>query len=454
MAKFGENKFALALVAGLALALVVGIVFSVSARSRRVAAQAEALNAAHESVQAATIVRSQLELAVFQNALRLNGVGVDNGATTAAATKATNSLRDLSSAVASLVGAGEGSSDLEANATAFMLAADSVVDSLSSTEAVSTEAFETRYEELLDELRPLRNDLAASIDASGGASRWTSGIAGFLAVFLIPAAVITAYFVLDRRRRRQHELEVTLRAERAAHASRERFLTAVSHQLREPLWAVRGISRMLGNDDALMAQPHMNDLHTLLAGELDDMNGLMDNLLTSSRLESGAIDYAIESVDVKEETNVIVESLNHRGAQIYVAMDDGVVEADRRRLNQMTRNLVANALKYGGPNIEIKGHADGDTYAVLVVDDGQGVPKEVEHDLFTRFSQRTETQNLGLGLSVVMSLAVGMGGTAFHSREDGLTKFGFRLPTSSEPAVPAMASYEPPSIAETQGSSE
>ena len=454
MANLRENKFALALVAGIGLALVVGIVFSVSARSRRVAAQAEALNAAHESVQAATIVRSQLELAVFQDALRVNGVGVDSGATTAAATKATASLADLSSSVASLLGAGEGSADLEGNATGFIDAAESVVDNLGSDEAASTAALDSLYDTLLGELGPLRNDLAARIDADGGANRWTTGIAGFLAVFLIPAAVITAYFVLDRRRRRQHELEVTLRAERAAHASRERFLTAVSHQLREPLWAVRGISRMLGNDEALMSQPHMNDLHTLLAGELDDMNGLMDNLLTASRVESGAIDYAIEPVDVREETKVIVESLNHRGAQIYVAMDDGVVEADRRRLNQMIRNLVANALKFGGPNIEIKGHADGDTYAVLVIDDGQGVPKEIEDDLFMRFSQRSETQNLGLGLSVVMSLAVGMGGTAFHSREDGLTRFGFRLPTSSEPAVPAVATYEPPAIVETKGKSE
>ncbi|NND03914.1 MAG: hypothetical protein HKN91_14125 [Acidimicrobiia bacterium] len=454
MASLRENKFALALVAGLVLALVVGIVFSVSARSRRVAAQAEALNAAHASVQAATVVRSQLELAIFQDALRLNGVQVDAAATTAAATKATNSLRDLSSSVGALVVAGEGSKNLQTSAMAFMAAAENVVADLGGVEPVDAEAVDAQYEALIEELDPLRNDLAANIDASGGTNRWTSAIAGFLAVFLIPAAVITAYFVLDRRRRRQHELEVTLRAERAAHMSREQFLTAVSHQLREPLWAVRGISRMLGNDEALMAQPHMADLHTLLAGELDDMNGLMDNLLTASRLESGAIDFVIESVDVREETKAIVESLNHRGAQIYVAMDDGVVEADRRRLNQMIRNLVANALKYGGPNIEIKGHADGDTYAVLVVDDGQGVPKEAEADLFARFSQYTETQNLGLGLSVVMSLAVGMGGTAFHSREDGLTKFGFRLPTSSEAPVPATAEYEPPAILETKGNSE
>lgn len=453
MANLRENKFALALIAGLALALVVGIVFSVSARSRRVSAQAEALNAAHESVQAATVVRAQLELAVFQDDLRRNGVGVDAGAVTAAAARATNSIRDLSVSVAALVNAGQGSTELEGLTLSFIEASESVVDGLGIDE-VGSSVLEARYEALLDELEPLRDELASSIDASGGSSRWASAIAGFLAVFVIPAAVITAYFVLDRRRRRQHELEVTLRAERAAHASREQFLTAVSHQLREPLWAVRGIARMLGNDEALMAQPHMNDLHTLLAGELDDMNGLMDNLLTASRLESGAIDYSTESVDVREEAKAIVESLNHRGAQIYVAMDDGVVEADRRRLNQMIRNLVSNAVKYGGPNIEIKGHIDGDSYTVVVVDDGQGVPKEVEGGLFARFSQRSETQSVGLGLSVVMSLAVGMGGTAFHSREDGLTRFGFRLPLSSEPATPVAATYELPATVDSKVDSE
>jgi signal transduction histidine kinase len=71
----------------------------------------------------------------------------------------------------------------------------------------------------------------------------------------------------------------------------------------------------------------------------------------------------------------------------------------------------------------------------------------VEEKLFTRFANAGDgSQNIGLGLSIVMALAVGMGGTAFHQSEDGLTRFGVRLPTAvlvahdEEPAEAAMVS--------------
>lgn len=445
MVKLRENKFALALVAGLALALVVGVVYSVAVRSRDVTDRSAALDSAHTAVQTATVARSQLELAVYQHALGMQGVGIDPDAIAAAAATAGAGLADSLAALKALAATGNSSPSLNASGAAFVTTAEDLIAGLDGSVPLTTSDLETRYEAYLDGLLPVRDRLIAAIRDDGAASRLVTSLAGFLAVFLIPAAVITTYFVFDRRRRRQHELEVTLKAEHAAHASRERFLTAVSHQLREPLWAVRGISRMLGNDEALMAQPHMSDLHTLLAGELDDMNGLMDNLLTASRLEAGGIDYVMEPVDVREETRAIIESLNHRGAQIYVAMDEGVVVADRRRFSQIMRNLVSNALKYGGPNIEVKGQSDSGTYTVVVVDDGQGVPREVEEALFTRFSLREESQNVGLGLSIVMSLAVGMGGTAFHAREDGLTRFGVRLPISAEAPATARA-YEAPAI--------
>ena len=300
----------------------------------------------------------------------------------------------------------------------------------------TTEKFDLAYEDLMSELTAIRDEQIASVSSGQRSDSMASAIAGFLAVFVIPAAVIATYFVLDRRRRRQHELEVALEAERAALSSRERFLMTVSQELRQPLTGVRAIAQMLGSDENLMDQPRMTDLHALLVGELDDMSGVVEDLLTTSRLEAGALEYAIEPVQVREEVRALLESLNHRGASVYLAMDEGVVNADRRRLRQIVRNLLANALKYGGPNIEIKGQADADSYTVLVIDDGHGVPDGVEEKLFTRFANAGEgSQSVGLGLSIVMALAVGMGGTAFHQREDGLTRFGVRLPNALPPGA-------------------
>ena len=155
--------------------------------------------------------------------------------------------------------------------------------------------------------------------------------------------MIAIYFVLDRRRRRQHELEVALEVEKAALDSRERFLMTVSKELRKPVTGVRAIAQLLAADEQLMRQPRMTDLHALLVGELDDMSGVVEDLLTTSRLEAGALDYAIEPVQIRDEVRALLDSLNHRGASVYMAMDEGVVNADRRRLRQIVRNLVANA---------------------------------------------------------------------------------------------------------------
>ena len=446
MFKIRENGFAVALAAGLALALVVGMVYVLAAGRQRVAAEAEALHVTHQVIQSASVARGQLELAAYQASLAHRGVAIDESAGDAAVDRAGVALDAGATSAEALGELGELSAGAAAAWQRFTEASAALLQQVEGGNPASTDIVDEAYSNLISELSEIRDRFVGGIAGAERASAWISATGGFLAVFAIPAGVITAYFLLDRRRRRQHELEVTLNAERAAQASRESFLTAVSHQLREPLWAVRGISRMLGNDEVLMAQPRMSDLHLLLAGELDDMNGLMDNLLTASRLEAGALDYSMEPIDARDAARTLIDSLDHRGASIYVAMDDGVVNADRRYLRQILRNLISNALKYGGPNIEVKGNSEADRYSIVIVDDGQGVPPAVEGQLFTRFVHGDrDSQNVGLGLSIVMALAVGMGGTAFYRREDGLSRFGVVLPSAAAPSIPS-ALYEPPTI--------
>ncbi len=443
MAKLRENGFALALAAGLALALLVGIVYSISASGRDVASHTETLHAAHETIQAAIVARGQVELAAYQTSLLAQGVAVDESTIDAAAERAAVAINDAVASHGRLVAGGTSSSQLVVAFADFTTAGAEAIDGFGARAPIATAGFDAAYEKLMSELTTIRSEQIAAVSRGQRSDSLASAVAGFLAVFVIPAAVIATYFVLDRRRRRQHELEVALEAERAALQSRERFLMTVSQELRKPLTGVRAIAQMLAADEALMDQPRMADLHALLVGELDDMSGVVEDLLTTSRLEAGALEYAIEPVQVREEVRSLLDSLNHRGASVYLAMDEGVVNADRRRFRQMVRNLVVNALKYGGPNIEIKGQADSDSYTVLVIDDGHGVPGAVEDKLFARFTHSGEgPQSVGLGLSIVMALAIGMGGTAFHQREDGLTRFGMRLPNAVVATAPEPSDAE------------
>ncbi len=431
MAKLRENGFALALAAGLTLALLVGIVYSISASGRDVASRTETLHAAHETIQAAVTARSQVELGAYQASLLAQGLTVDESTIDRAAERASAAIDRAVASHSQLVAGDSSSPQLVVAFADFRTTGVTAIDEFSARTPTATDDFNAAYESLMSELTAIRDGQFSAVSSGQHSDSLASAVAGFLAVFVIPAAVIATYFVLDRRRRRQHELEVALEAERAALNSRERFLMTVSQELRKPLTGVRAIAQLLAADEELMSQPRMTDLHALLVGELDDMSAVVEDLLTTSRLDAGALDYAIEPIQVRDEVRALLDTLNHRGASVYLAMDEGVVNADRRRLRQIVRNLLANALKYGGPNIEIKGQAEADSYTVLVIDDGHGVPGAIEDQLFNRFvDSRDGSQNVGLGLSIVMALAVGMGGTAFHQREDGLTRFGVRLPNA------------------------
>ena len=443
--KLRQNGFAVALTVGLVAALVLGAVYALASRNRTLAEQAAGLHTTHQLIQSATVARGQLELAAYQASLRSEGLVIDEAALDLATERAAAALAAAGQSHAALAALGE-ATRTTGDATGHLVNNGLLlIDEIDGGSDFTTVAIDAEYQRLIGELTGIRDRLSGEVAAAERSGALAGSIGGFLAVFAIPALVIGGYFWLDRRRRRQHQLEVSLQAESAAHEARERFLTTVSHQLREPLWAVRGLARMLGHDEALMAQPQMADMHLLLAGELDDMNGLMDNLLTASRLEGDGLDYSIEPVDVREAARNVVEALDDRGASIYIAMDDGTVAADRRYLRQVLRNLVANALKFGGPNIEVKGKIDADGYTLTVVDDGQGVPEAVEQNLFTRFvHDDRDVESIGLGLSVVMALAIGMGGTAFHNREDGLTTFGVVLPVVSS-TTRRDPTYESPS---------
>ena len=121
---------------------------------------------------------------------------------------------------------------------------------------------------------------------------------------------------------------------------------------------------------------------------------------------------------------------------ITAQCDPGLVRADRLRFRQVIRNLISNARKYGGPNIRIRGRIEGRTYVCSVIDDGAGIPEELESRLFERFihqgHQTATKDSVGLGLSIVHALAQGMGGSVRYERIDGETHFLLRLPLANE----------------------
>ncbi len=437
-----NRNLAVTLVSGLALLLVLGLVFSVAYGSQRITTSAGALHDADETLRAATVARAQLALGVHMATVDRE-FGTNSGqALELSVTEAGMALTDLETGIEQLYGDGSASDPrLGDAATQFTEEGRRIMELLDAGDvdaarALSATRFDSSFGTLTGLLVDLRDELSLSVESSDQLLGRIGNIARFLVAFLVPAAVIVVYRELVRRQQRQVELETRLEAERHINAAREAFIANASHELRTPLTSILGLSMMLAESETVKEEPAAADLINIIISESDDLARMVEDLLTVARLDAGALHYTFEDVDVQEEVDHVTEGLIRSGMNIAIACERASIRADRLRFRQTLRNLLSNARKYGGPHVRIEGRVEGRTYLCTVVDDGQGIDEDLAPRLFERFihqgHQTASKDSVGLGLSIVHALAQGMGGSITYDRVDGETRFGLRLPLATE----------------------
>jgi signal transduction histidine kinase len=133
-----------------------------------------------------------------------------------------------------------------------------------------------------------------------------------------------------------------------------------------------------------------------------------------------------------------------------VSLPDGVrVKADRRRVQQVIRNLMENARKYGGDQVMVEGFVMGDQYLIVISDNGPGVPDEETQRVFDNFEQVSkgdarEATGIGLGLPIARRLARAMGGEVWYERRFPTgARFCYSLPLRRRVLVEEGDSLEP-----------
>ena len=109
-----------------------------------------------------------------------------------------------------------------------------------------------------------------------------------------------------------------------------------------------------------------------------------------------------------------------------------VAYADPYRVRQIVRNLLTNAVRYGGDEVSIKFHQSGDFATLQVVDNGPGVPADRQDAIFDAYFNlsdgRRHPESVGLGLAVARRLARLMDGDLTYRYQGGLSVFELRLP--------------------------
>jgi signal transduction histidine kinase len=207
---------------------------------------------------------------------------------------------------------------------------------------------------------------------------------------------------------------------RAAEAERTRFVSTVAHELRTPLTGLRGyLELILGGK---VAEPEVErDFLERSLGIVGSMSDLVGDLLELSRLESGTLELDIEQFSVAEAAARVVGGLLPIALECDIRLRTTLpprlqsATGDRRRVEQILTNLVANALKFTAPggSIELTARFDGPVAIIAVLDDGTGIVAEDRGRIFERFHRLEAHERItgtGLGLPIARDLARRMDG--------------------------------------------
>lgn len=197
--------------------------------------------------------------------------------------------------------------------------------------------------------------------------------------------------------------------------ARREFLTAVGHDLRSPLGSLQAAVEALQDGVAPDPERYLRSMER----DVDALHSLVDDVFLLARLEAGAVDLQLQSVDVTEIADEAIEVLRptalSRGVDLALDAPRSVTAATApEALGRVMRNLIDNAIRHSHSQVTVSiEQADG--LRVRVVDDGEGFPPafvERAFDSFTRAdSARTrDGSGTGLGLSIAQRFVTALGG--------------------------------------------
>ena len=215
-----------------------------------------------------------------------------------------------------------------------------------------------------------------------------------------------------------------------ASQAKSEFIANVSHELRTPLQSILGFSE-LGTMRA-RDQPKLAELFSDVHRAGQRMLSLVNDLLDLSKIERGIERIQPERVDLRplalEVVRELAPLLGARELMLDVQLDsdDLVLLADPLRLQQVLRNLLANAIRFSprGGRIELTARLDGaNEVRVAVADRGPGIPPDELERVFEAFAQSSATKNAaggtGLGLAICRRIAQAHGGRIWAANREG-----------------------------------
>jgi len=255
---------------------------------------------------------------------------------------------------------------------------------------------------------------------------FTLAVGDFIGAFFLAALIMGVIVAI---RSRMVELE----------AARAQTIGVVSHELRNHLTGIIAAVELVTDDGLDLTPTEVGEMLEMALQQSVEAAEVIEDLLVASRAERGVLDVVPEIVDLAPLTETVIRRTSFEQGRIRFHGPGGPVwaTADPLRYKQVLRNLLTNALRYGGDEVRVSVVARGQWASVIVADNGPGIDPADESGLFQPYQRGRHVASAegssGLGLWIARGLAHKMGGELTYRRESGQTVFEISLPVADTP---------------------
>ncbi len=308
-------------------------------------------------------------------------------------------------------------------------------DSIQNTESVKELANQQADYEI--SLKQAELDLANQQKSS------RQNLAIALGIILFISIVFFAYVYVGSQKRK-----VLYRKLQDLDATKDKFFSIISHDLRGPISAFNGISSIIKGYLRKKSYDELEEMTDLIDKSAHSLSALLDNLLNWSVQQQGQVPYNPEPLYLKEIVDMTVEVFDSIAISKEIAISNEVnpeayIKGDKNTVLTILRNLVGNAFKYteSGGKITIASNERDDMVNVSVQDTGVGMSQEMVDKLFELQAKKSTygtkgEKGLGLGLQLVQEfVALNNGSISVESTEGVGTRFIVALPAVKIPGA-------------------
>ena len=240
--------------------------------------------------------------------------------------------------------------------------------------------------------------------------------------------------------------------EQAVEKLKSDFVSTISHELRTPLAAIYGAALTLRRPDMPIAGSDRDELLGVISSEAERLAGIVNDILWTSRIESGGLHVTVEACDGLELARSVVRATelqvpSNLAVRLEASDDVPLVLGDADKVRQVLTNLVENAVKYSpdGGAVVVRVEQLGDRIRFVVADEGLGIPSREQDRIFEKFYRLDPNLTrgvggTGLGLYICRELVSRMGGAIRVESAEGVgSTFMVELPAAEEATAAALA---------------